>query len=171
MARSESNSPAVIRAVAGLADALNLRRRTEMGQRLGDELIDTAALVIEDRTVNRQQDSRGRQLKPLKHRTVKRKREAGLDPRILVETHTMLDIDQIRGRTSVTANTAVTLAGIDEETQKKVEWAEEGDMRPTKEGGPIRAKRPFEDLGKDGEAAIDSVIDETIDAAARKAYG
>ena len=153
MATIISNRAAVQRALFGLSQAMNLRRSLPGRKgKLGDELIDTATLAIADRSVNRQQDPDGNPWAPLRPRTLARKRKLGLDPRINIETYTMLDILQIRGVTAITSHTAVMTPGLDEETRQKIEYAQEG--------GDNRPERPFVDLGKDGERAVDELIEE-----------
>ena len=152
MASVTSNKTNLFRAVFGLSQAMNLRRRFGAGSRLGDELIDAAAAAIEDRTANRQQGPDGRPLPRLRPRTIARKRARGLDTRILIETHEMLDFAQVRGKTVVTSNVAAMTAGLDTYTQFKVEQAEEG--------APNRPKRHFYDLGRDGEKAVDALLGE-----------
>ncbi len=162
MAKILSNRIQVSKALLGLGQAFSLRRPIGNGnRRLGDELIDTAAGAIVDRTVTRQLDDLGRPLRPLKRRTIERKARAGLDTRILIETHEMLDFGQVRGKTAITANTATMQAGLDDETQRKVEYAHEG--------GPNRPKRPFYDLGPNGERATDELFHEVVADAVRKA--
>lgn len=158
MATITSNKPAVAKALFGLSQTFNLRRKPRGGKkRVGDELIDTAAGAIEDRSVNKQLRPGGGHWAPLKESTKERKARLGLDPRINIETHEMLDLEQIRGRTVVTSAVAVMAAGLDEATQAKVEFAEEG--------GPNRPARPFYDLGDDGEKAVDTLCNEIRDQA------
>lgn len=158
MATITSNRIQVSKALLGLSQAFSLRRPIAGSKRrLGEELIDTAAGAIVNRTVGKQQDPDGSPLARLRPRTIERKRRLGYDTRILIETHTMLDFEQVRGKTSITANAATMQAGLDEETQAKAEYAHEGAAN--------RAKRPFYDLGKDGEAATDVLFHEVIDAA------
>ena len=73
----------------------------------------------------------------------------------------MLDPQQIQGRTNVTRDSATMQAGLDAETIAKVGYAEEG--------GPNRPARPFYELGKDGEAAVDVLVKEVLDNAVRGA--
>ena len=161
MASVSSNLPAVTRGLHALGDAFNLRRRLRGGARLGEEFLASGALAIEDRTVRRQEDPRNDPLPPLKERTIARKRRLGLDTRILIETHAMLDPENVAGRSYVRANEAGMAAGVGIEEQWKVEFAEEG--------GPGRPPRHFFDLGKDGVAAADAVADEAADDAIRAA--
>ena len=162
MASILSNRVQVVKALLGLSTAFSLRRRPAGGnKRLGDELIDVATAAIEDRTVNRQQDWAGQPLAPLKARTRERKARLGFDPRILIETHEMLDPEQIRGQTHVTEHEATMRAGLDDETRMKVEAAHEG--------APNRRKRPFYDLGPNGEEAVDTLCGEVRDNAVREA--
>lgn len=156
MATQTSNLPSVTRSLHALGETFNLRRKTPRSMRLGDELIDTTALVIEERTVGRQQDVNNEGLRPLKERTLALKRRRNLDPRILIATHTMLDPDQIRGQTYVKADEAVMAAGLDEQTKLKVGYAEE-------------SGRNFYDLGPDGEAATHALLTEVQDRAAADA--
>ena len=155
MASISSNRAAVARAYHELADAFNLRRSIPgSNKRLGDELIDTAVGAIENRTVNLQQDVSGKPLAPLKWRTRVRKARLGLDPRILIETHEMLSPEELRGRTTVGSHYAVMQAGTSEEVQAKVEHAHTATAN--------RAERPFYDLGRDGERAVDVLAQEVI---------
>ncbi len=150
--------------MSDLAQTFNLRRRPYGGKkRLGDELIDTAAAAIVNRTKTRQLDSAGKPLKPLKSKYKAAKVRKGYDPRILVKTGEMLELEQVRGKTVVTANVASMEAGLDGEVKALVEYAHEGSKN--------RPKRPFYDLGKDGEAAVDTLANETIDAAIKAALG
>lgn len=162
MAAITSNRIQVVKALFGLSTAYSLRRRMAGGnRRLGDELIDVGTAAIEDRSVNRQVDSTGQPWKPLRPRTIARKRRLGYDLRINIETHEMLDPEQIRGQTHVTEHEATMRAGLDPETQFKVERAQEG--------GPNRPARPFYDLGEDGEAKCDELLTGVRDAAIREA--
>lgn len=162
MATVTSNRIQVAKALLGLGTTFSLRRRWRGGKnRLGDDLIDAAAVAITERTVRGQADPGGRPLVRLKPRTVRRKARLGLDTRILIETHEMLDLQQVRGQTSVTSDTAVMRAGLDEETRAKVEFAHEG--------GPNRPPRPFYDLGKEGQAAADVLFMEVVDDAVKTA--
>jgi hypothetical protein len=164
MASITSNSRDVSRVLGNLADTMNLRRRSPRGNnRLGDELINTAVTAIETRSVDQQAAPSGKGWAPLRARTIARKRRLGLDPRINIETHTMLSYEQIRGQTAVGKDYAVTIAGLDDETKAKVAFAQEG--------GPGRPARPFEDLGADGQAAVDNLIDEVIESAIAEASG
>lgn len=155
-----SNLGQVVRGLHRIGDAMNLRRRVGRA-RLGDELIAAAALAIEHRTVDKQLGPDLQPLAPLKARTIARKRKLGLDTRILIETHEMLSPDQITGRTHVERGRAVMLAGESVEAQYKTEWAHEGSSN--------RPKREWFDLGPDGEAAADEVVDEAGEAAVRDA--
>ena len=150
------------KALFGLSQTFSLRRRLAGGQyRLGDQLVDTAAAAIEARTVGRQQDADGNPLAPLKPSTLRRKAAAGFDLRILIETHKLLEVEQIRGQVHLTENSAIMVAGADEETKQKAEWAAEG--------APNRRPRPFYELGADGEKAVDVLFVETVDHAVRDA--
>jgi len=161
MAAVTSNLAAVSRGLHALGDAFNLRRRLRGGARLGEEFLASGALAIEDRTVRRQEGADGGPLPPLKARTIARKRRLGLDTRILIETHKMLDPQNVAGRSYVRADEAGMAAGVGIEEQYKTEWAEEG--------GPGRPPRHWFDLGKDGELAADAVADEAADDAVRAA--
>ena len=162
MATLISNRIQVSKALLGLATAFSLRKRRPGGQkRLGEELVDTAAVAIEDRSVNRQVDPSGNPWAALRPFTIRRKAALGHDLRINIETHEMLDMEQIRGNVSITEHEAIMRAGLDDETRQKVEWAQEG--------GPNRPARPFYDLGPDGEAAVDVLCEEVKDAAVREA--
>lgn len=164
MASITSNRAACQRALFGLSQALNLRRRPKgRNKRLGDELVDTVAGAIEERSVGRQVDPDGRPWRPLKARTIERKRRLGYDLRINIETHEMLDFQQVRGVVAITSHTAVMTAGLDEETRLKVEYAQEG--------GPNRPRRPFYDLGTDGERAVGVLVEEVKALAVREAEG
>ena len=162
MASLVSNKIQVSKALFGLSQTFSLRRRLAGGQyRLGDKLVDTAAVAIEARTVGRQQDPDGNPLAPLKPSTLRRKAAGGFDLRILIETHEMLDLEQIRGQVALTENSAVMIEGLDAETKQKAEWAAEG--------APNRRPRPHYELGKDGEKAVDVLFVETIDHSVRDA--
>ena len=162
MASILSNRPQVSKALSGLSQTFNLRHPIAGGQRcLGDELVDTAAVAIEARTVGHQQDPDGNPLAPLKESTKRRKARLGFDPRILIETHEMLDLEQIRGEVNLTENSAVMIEGRDAETKQKAEWAADG--------SPNRLPRPFYELGADGEKAVDVLLTETVDHAVRDA--
>lgn len=162
MASQTSNLGVVTRSLNNLTNALNLRRKVPGGNgTIGQDIIDTAALVIEDRSVSRQVDPDGNPWAPLKARTIKRKARLGLDPRINIATHEMLDINQIQGRDTVTADTAVMQAGLTQDAINKTKWAEDG--------GPHRKPRPFYDLGPDGEKAVDQVIRHALDQAVNEA--
>lgn len=151
-----SNLPAYGASLYRVADALRLTRNG-----LGDDVIDAATDAIVERTVNRQEQPDGERLAKLKPSTVKRKARLGLDPRILVEHHVMLDRKQVRGETAVTATSASMTAGLDDETKAKVDYAHAGSDN--------REKRPFYDPGADGEAAVDRVFEGAADDAIRGA--
>lgn len=162
MARVVSNRIQVSKALLGLSSAFSLRRKVAGGnKRLGEELIDTAAAAIEDRSVNRQSDPSGNPWAALSPVTIRRKAAAGHDLRINIETFEMLAFEQIRGGISITEHEATMQAGLDPETRAKVQWAEEG--------GPNRPARPFFDLGRDGEAAVDVLCEEVVTGAIREA--
>lgn len=163
MASITSNSGEVVRSLSGLAHALNLRGRVAGGKTLGAALVDTASVAIEARSVERQTDPAGTPWAKLRPRTVERKARLGLDPRVNVETGSMLSLQEIRGTVTVTPDSASMTAGLDAFTQDKVDWAQSG--------GPNRPARPFMDLGPDGEAAVDGLVDGVIGDAVRKAGG
>lgn len=122
-------------------------------------MIDAATGVIVERTVRRQSEPSGAPLKPLSRRYRLRKLAQGYPGIISVRTGEMMDPEQVRGRTVVTDNAASMSAGLDDETIQKVAWFQEG-PKP----------RPFYDLGKDGEAAVDTVCLESREQALREAY-
>lgn len=155
MAGISSNRPAVARALFGLSQALNLRSRPAGGnRRLGEELVDAAAAAIRERSVTGQKDPDGNPWRRLSPRYLRRKLAEGYPATIGIRTGEMMDPEQVRGRVVVTASTASMTAGLDAETQQKDEWFQDG-----------RRPRPFYDLGKEGQAAVDLVITEAIDAA------
>jgi len=156
MASVSSNRPIVNNALISLSQALNFRRATRGGPgTVGQGMLDTVADAIEQRTVVRQQDPDGRPLPPLKARTIQRKKEAGLDSRILVETGEMTSPPAILGRTTITGNTATMTAGVSEFVQQKIEWAEEGSQN--------RPVRHFFEEGKDGEMFRDLYVGKVLD--------
>ena len=140
---------------------MNLRRRISGSKRLGDELLETVAGAIENRTVNRQQQADGSPLPRLKPRTIARKIAKGMDTRILIETHEMLSAQEILGQTTVTANTATMAGGTDDTVKFKIEQAEEGAAN--------RPIRHFYEAGKDGEQAVDVLIEESLNASVKAA--
>lgn len=159
MAAIVSNRSQVSRALHILANSLNLRNRSPLGnRRLGDELVDAAAAAIRERSVTKQADPSGNPWKRLSPRYLRRKLRQGYPATIGVRTGEMLDPEQVRGRTVVTANAAAMTAGLDAETQQKAEWFQEG-------GARNRPARPFYDLGREGEAAADLVVTGAIDRA------
>lgn len=162
MASISSNRPNVAKALFALSQTFNLRRRAPGGNKtLGAELIDTATVAIEQRSVVKQADPDGNPWAKLKPAYKGWKARHGFSTRINVKTGEMLDPRQIAGQTVVTSNTASMTAGLDAETKTKVAAAEEG--------GKLRPKRPFMDLGKDGEKAVDMLSVETINATVKQA--
>jgi hypothetical protein len=163
MASIKSNKPAVLSALSGLSQAMNLRRPIAgRKRRLGDELLDTTAAVISARTAEGQQQPDGSPLPRLKPQTVTRKARRGLDTRILVATGEMLDPREVLGRTTVTSNVASMSPGLSGEVAARVGYAEEGSAN--------RPVRHFYDPGKAGETAVDELIEgEVIPAAVRAA--
>ena len=162
MASITSNRTVVTRALFGLSQAMNLRRNIPgRSKRLGDELLETVAGAIEDRTVNRQLQPDGSPLPRLRPRTIARKIARGLDTRILIETHEMLSMTEIMGRTDVAGNMASMTGGTDDDVRFKIEKAEEG--------GANRPARHFYEAGKDGEKVVDVLIEETLAAAVKAA--
>jgi hypothetical protein len=159
MPRLISNRPNVVQGLFALGQAFNLRRRVAGRKRLGDEMIDAATGVIVERTVRRQSDPTGAPLKPLSRRYRLRKMAQGYPGIIAVRTGEMMDPEQVRGRTIVSDHAASMTAGLDDETIRKVAWFQEG-ARP----------RPFYDLGKDGETAVDAVCLESREQSLREAY-
>lgn len=163
MASITSNREAVIRALSGLAQAMNFRRRPGGYRTLGDTIARTTAETIIERTVGRQQTPSGAPLAKLKPSTVSRKRRLGLDPRILVATHKMMEYHQVLGRVVVTRNVVVMSAGLDEDVRQKVAWATEGSVKRK------RKKRPFYELGADGEKEVGAVLNEAREMAVLEA--
>lgn len=155
MASLSSNRPLVHKALFGLSQALNFRRasRVDTGT-VGQGMLETVANVIQHRTIGLQQTPDGRPLPRLKRKTIERKKEAGLDLRILVETGEMTSEPAILGRTTITSNVATMTAGVSEAVQWKVEFAEEG--------GDKRPVRHFFEEGKDGEMFRDIYMEKVL---------
>ena len=151
-----SNLTEIRRTVGGLGQTLNLRRRSH-GGRLGDVLTTRVAEAIVYRSMAKQTDPGGRLWKRLSRRYLQWKIKHGYSPLRNVMTEEMMTVEQVRGHVTITANLATMTAGLDEFVQQKVEWAEEG--QPEKN----RPKRPFMDLGKEGEQAVDEVVTTAID--------
>jgi phage gpG-like protein len=161
MASISSNGTETLVRLGKVAGALNFRNRTAGGsRRLGEELLDTTATVIKHRTRDQGLSPDGAPLAPLSRAYLAKKFREGHDGRILVRTGEMTDTQELLGETSVGSNAASMTGGLDEETRDKIEWAEEG--------SPNRPKRPFYDLGQDGQRAIEGVLDEAIDRAVRQ---
>ncbi len=157
-----SNRANVVRGLFALGQAFNLRRRVAGRKRLGDEMIDAATGAIVERTVRGQAEPSGAPLRPLSRRYRLRKIAQGYPGIISVRTGEMMDPEQVRGRTVVTDHAASMTAGLDGETAQKVAWFQEG----AGSGKP----RPFYDLGKDGEGAVDTVCLEAREQSLREAY-
>lgn len=158
MASITSNLPEIRRNLNDLGQIMNLRRRPGGAQRrIGDEILDVVAVAIEVRTIKQQLDPSGAPLAPLKPRTIARKIRLGFPLKIGIETHRMLDLDEIRGDQIVTSSTASMTYGHEDEEKQKAEWFQDP-------SNPNQAPREFYDVGKDGEKLIDNYInDEVID--------
>lgn len=163
MANVTSNFAAVSRAVFGLTLALSPRRRTAGGKYLGDEYADTVGEAVRYRTADRQEGPEGKPLPPLNAAYKRRKVRQGHDPRILIRTHEMLDARQVRGRVTFGQNYLVMAAGLDAETQQKVEWASKGSRKQN------RPARRFYELGRDGEQAVKTLANESLRSAVLEA--
>lgn len=159
MATVTSNYASVSRAVMGLPYALSPRRRTPGGKYLGDEYADTIGEAVRHRTADEQQGPEGKPLPPLNATYKRRKVKQGFDSRILIRTHEMLDARQVRGRVTFGANYLVMAAGLDVETQQKVEWASKGSVKRN------RPPRRFYELGQAGVNAVRALARESIDSA------
>lgn len=156
MARVTSNLPEIRRTIAELGQIMNFRRRqASSGRRVGEEILDVVALVIDDRTINKQQDPSGKPLARLKPRTLARKRRLGYPSTIGVEEHKMLDLDQISGERVVTDKVASMTYGRTADQRAKAEWFQDP-------SNPNQAPREFYDVGKDGEKLVDRYIDEEV---------
>lgn len=156
MARVTSNLPEIRRSLAELGQILNLRRRPAgSGRRIGEEILDLVALVIEERTIGRQQDPMGRPLSPLRPRTLARKRRLGYPSTIGVEQHKMLDLNEIIGDQVVTDKVAAMTYGHTSDQRAKAEWFQDP-------SNPNQADRPFYDVGKDGEKLVDAYIEDEV---------
>lgn len=144
-----------------LGQAFAVDRMVSNSRRMGDELIDIVARVIEDRTRNRHLEPDGTPMAQLKHSTIKRKLRKGFPPVLGVETGMMLDFSEIRGKTHVKEDSIEMEYGLGIDTEDKAEWFQEG-------RSGAQEKRPFYELGEEGEKAVDDYIDEVAEAAKQR---
>lgn len=149
-----SNLPEIRRTVRALGQTLNLRRRAP-GGRLGDILVTRVAEAIVYRSLSAQTDPTGRLWARLSRRWLAYKARHGFSLLRNVMTEEMLTVEQVRGHVTVSSHLATMTAGLDSFVQMKVSAAEQG--------GPARPARPFMDIGKEGEQAVNSVIEQAGD--------
>lgn len=159
MATVRSNLGEIESCLSALARPVDFRKK-----RLGATILDALADRIQQRTVGEQTDPSGRPLAPLKASTLRRKRRKGYPDTIGVETGDMLQQSAVRGRQSVTDTQASMRFGLTEEQEAKATYFQEG--KP----GRQRA-RPFYDLDRRDEAALDGMIDGAIEDTIREQGG
>lgn len=149
-----SNLPEIRRALFGLGQTLNCRRKIGKG-RVGDAILARVAEEIVHRSLSKQTDPGGKPWRRLSPSYLAWKIGRGYDPRKNVMTGEMLSYEEVLGETLVTDKVAAMTYGLDDFNRRKAEGAEEG--------GPGRPARPFYDAGKSGLDGVDEVIDAVID--------
>jgi hypothetical protein len=157
MASIQSNLPEIRKVLSDLADTLRPSRKRSgsgSGRSIGNEFLDLTAVLIEHRTIVEQRDPDDMPLAPLSPVTIGRKVRLGYPTTIGIETHHMLDLDQIKGQQQVTANTAEMTYGLDEEARDKAGRFTEGNSH--------QPERPFFDLGRSGEQLLDDYIEDVV---------
>ena len=162
MARVESNRAEIMAGLKALGEALTMNGPGLNRSRVGQDVVECVADGIYLQTVLRQREPGGAPLAKLKAATLARKRRLGYPETIGVERHYMLAAEQLRGQYSVSPTRVEMTYGKGEEARKLAKWFQD----PRKGRSRQQAPRPFYEICREGEAALDSLVDRAFDRTA-----
>lgn len=164
----KSNLAEVLSRIGTDVNSLSFRGAGNNGT-LADDIRRTVASVIAERTVDRQQQPDGKDLAPLKPRTLERKRRLGFPDTILVETGEMLSSEELMGEVAELSDHSLEMEyGLSDSTKVKAEWATVGNDET-----PLRAPRPFYEIGENeaDRKAVDDTVRDGLDKQAKALWG